>query len=284
MKLAAGVRAFDALEVVLFALHAYLIIISGDMPAISMVMQIKGHNGYSPCRMCKITGIRVPNSCSSVHYVPLDRSTHPDVCCSVTAIKKYDPRNLPMRTHKEMVAQGCEVQLALTAAEAERLAKSYGVKGVSILTYLSSISFPKSFPHDFMHLIWENTVKNLILLWMGEFKGINTGCESYELGLEVWKAIGKATAASGGTLPSAYCARPPNPVTERSACTADSWSFWTQYLGPVLLRQKFSKAKYYKHFVKLVKILRVCLQFEHSAQDIEDLRVGFESWVKEFKE
>ncbi|KAG1845842.1 hypothetical protein F4604DRAFT_1884249 [Suillus subluteus] len=245
--------------VVLFALHAYLIHISGDMP-------IKGHNGYYPCCMCKITSIRVPNSCSPVHNVPLDRSSHPEVRSLPTAIKKFNTRNLLMRTHIEMMAQGQEIQLALTAAEADCLAKSYGVKGVLILIYLSSISFPKSFPHNFMHLIWENTVKKLVMLWMREFKGIDTG---------LWEAIGKATAASGETLPV---------VTERSACTADTWSFWTQYLGPVLLRQNFSKAKYYKHFVKLVKMLHVCLQFEHTAQDVEDLQVGFESWVEEFKE
>ncbi|KAG2045323.1 hypothetical protein BDR03DRAFT_930275 [Suillus americanus] len=122
-----------------------------------------------------------------------------------------------------------------------------------------------------MHIIWENTVKNLVLLWTGGFKGIDTGRESYELGLEVWEAICKAMAGLGGTLPVVYCTRPPNLITERSACTADTWSFWTQYLGPVLLHQKFSKAKYYKQFVKLVKMLHVCLQFKHTSQDVEDL-------------
>ncbi|KAH7904628.1 hypothetical protein BJ138DRAFT_1018871 [Hygrophoropsis aurantiaca] len=135
-----------------------------------------------------------------------------------------------------------------------------------------------------MHLIWENVIKNLILLWTGEYKGMDTGQESYELGKDVWQAICEATATSGKTIPSAYCARPPNPDTERTMCTADTWSFWTQYLGPVLLQQKFSKQKYYKHFVKLVRMIRVCLQFELSEDDVQDLRIGFESWVKEFED
>ncbi|KIJ65988.1 hypothetical protein HYDPIDRAFT_87730 [Hydnomerulius pinastri MD-312] len=135
-----------------------------------------------------------------------------------------------------------------------------------------------------MHLIWENVLKNLISLWTGAFKGVDAGHESYELESDVWTAICEATAASGSTLPSAYCSRPPNPETERLMCKADTWSFWTQYLGPVLLRQRFSKLKYYKHFIKLVKMIRMCLQFELSTVDIAELRVGFASWVQEYED
>lgn len=283
LELAAGVWAFDPLEAKLFVLWAYLIIIAGDIPAISMVMRIKGHNGYAPCRMCEITGVGVPHSRNRVLYVPLNRSNHPDVQSSATAIKKYQALQLPRRTHQVMMTQAREVQLAPTHAEAERLAKTYGIKGIPILSFLSSVSFPVSFPYDFMHLIWENVVKNLILLWTGEYKGVDTGRETYELDKRVWEAICDATAASGSMIPSAYGARPPNPSTERSMCTADSWSFWTQYIGPVLLHRKFSKAKYYKHFIKFVRMIRVCLQFELLAKDISDLRDGFASWVDEFE-
>jgi hypothetical protein len=182
-----------------------------------------------------------------------------------------------------MMQQARQVQLAPTTAEAERLAKECGIKGIPVLSFLSSLSFPKSFPYDFMHLIWENVIKNLILLWTGEFKGLDVGLEDYELGESVWNAVCQAGANSGSFIPSAYGARPPNPATERSMCTADSWSFWTQYLGPVLLHRKFSKPKYYKHFVKLVHMVRVCLQFELSTTDISDLRTGFATWVEEFE-
>ena len=49
LKLAMGVSAYDALSRSLFALHAYLITCFGDIPAISMLMHIKGHNGLCPC-------------------------------------------------------------------------------------------------------------------------------------------------------------------------------------------------------------------------------------------
>jgi Transposase family tnp2. len=283
LRLAVGVRAYDVLLSSLFALRAYIIVASGDIPAISMLMRIKGHNGFSPCRACKITGVRVPGSRAATYYVPLDRSRHPDIRNSASATKKYDADNLPLRTHLEMLEQGREVQLAKTTAESERLSKQYGIKGVPILSYLPSLSFPASFPYDFMHLIWENLIPNLVLLWTGDFKGVDQGRESYELGKNVWEAIGEATATSGNTLPSTFCARPPNVAGDHSGCTADSWSFWTLYLAPVLLHKKFLKRKYYDHFVELVKLLHICLQFELSRDDVKALRVGFNMWVQKYE-
>ncbi|KAF9023215.1 hypothetical protein BDZ89DRAFT_893352, partial [Hymenopellis radicata] len=70
LKLAAGVRAFDILSEKIFALRAYLIVVFGDIPAVSMVMRMKGHNGVSPCRMCKITGLPIPDAAGTTHYVP----------------------------------------------------------------------------------------------------------------------------------------------------------------------------------------------------------------------
>lgn len=57
-QLQLGVRAYDGLEKQLFLLRAFLIIGAGDIPAITMLMNMKGHNGFCPCRICKITGIR----------------------------------------------------------------------------------------------------------------------------------------------------------------------------------------------------------------------------------
>ena len=135
-----------------------------------------------------------------------------------------------------------------------------------------------------MHLVWENLVDNLIMLWTGKFKGLDEGKEQYEIEASVWDAIGTATAQSGSTIPSAFGARPPNFTNQKSACSAETWSFWTQFLGPVLLRRKFRKQKYYNHFVDLVKLITICLQFELSDDDIQTLEDGFIQWVNDYKE
>ena len=281
-----GIATFDVERNELFALHAYLLVVFGDIPAIAMIMRMKGHNAIFPCRMCMIKGVRVPDTRNTTHYVPLNRENHPIVLADEDNIEIpiYNPAELPLRTHRQFLDQARHVQLAPTSAEEQRRAKACGIKGVPVLSLLPSLCFPSSFPFDFMHLIWENLIPNLILLWTGRFKGLDEGQEFYHLGHGVWEAIGEATKNSGSTIPAAYAtARPHNIAEDSSASTADSWSFWALYLGPVLLKGRFSQERYYKHFVKLIKLLRLCLQFEISKDELSEIRDGFEDWVRTYE-
>ncbi|THU94654.1 hypothetical protein K435DRAFT_667956 [Dendrothele bispora CBS 962.96] len=270
----------DALELVLFPLRAYLITCFGDIPAMSLLMKMKGHNGKRPCRMCMIEAVPGPDS--RTHYVPLDRSSHPNIADS-TKTTIYDPHNLPMRTEEQFMAQATEVESQHTKAAAERLSKQYGVKGTPILSKLGSLSFPKSVPYDFMHQIFENLLPNLVAHWTADFKGLDDGEEEYELANTVWQAVGLETEKAGDTIPSAYGGRVPNIQQHKSEMNAERWSFWALYIAPVVLRRRFQKPKYYQHFVKLVKLLNVCLQYEISKKEIDELERGFEEWVKEYE-
>jgi hypothetical protein len=180
MHLQHGIQAFDVLADKFFLLCSYLLLVFGDIPAMSMVMHMTGHNGFSPCRICKILGVQILDSANNTYYVPLDRSLHPDVANSESAIAIYDPAKLPLRTKEEMLSQAKEVQDALSKAQKDRLPKVYGIKGVSILLNLKAISFPLSFPYDFMHLIWENLIPNLVLLWTRGFKNLDEGVGEYQ--------------------------------------------------------------------------------------------------------
>ena len=62
LELANGMSTYDALSNSLFPLHAYVIAGFGDIPAVSMLMHMKGHNAVCPCRMCEIKGIRILDS------------------------------------------------------------------------------------------------------------------------------------------------------------------------------------------------------------------------------
>jgi len=286
LHLGAGITVFNSLSQSTFVLHAYLIAVFGDIPAVSLVMWMKGHNGQYPCHFCKIQGVRVPGLKATTHYVLLYHANHPTIQGSTdpSVIKIYDGAALPLHTHEEIHAQGECIDATFMKSRCEALAKEYGVKGCSIFFNLSSLKFPTCFPYDFMHLIWENIVKNLILLWTGKFKGLDEGSGCYQINSTVWATIGSATAASGSTIPGCYGAHPPNFIENRSSTTADTWSFWTLYLGPILLRQKFKDKKYYDHFVKLVGLLHKCLQFTLTMDDLSVLKRGFIDWVIVFKE
>jgi len=265
-RLAEGVRAYDAQSKSLFLLRAFLLIIFGDFPAISMLMNMKGVNGISPCRNCKIKAVPIPGDTRSTHYVPLTTNL----------------TNLG-RNHTELMADAKRVDEAESLAAANRIAKETGIKGTPILSTLDSVSFPQSFPPDFMHIAWENVTRSLIGLWTGDYKGIGEGKESYRIDASVWKEIGANGAASGSTIPSVYSPRIPDVSNKGSYLSADMWSFWMLYLAPVLLQNHFKKPEYFTHFIKLVHLFHICIQFEVCAAEIEELWVGFKEWVEEYE-
>jgi Transposase family tnp2 len=273
-KLSRGVPAFDAEHQRIFMLFAYLILAFGDMPALAKLLRLKGHNAISPCRACRILGIRNANSGKkrNPYYTPLHRPTG----------QSYDPLKLPLRTHDEFMRQAIQVAMSPSDAEEKRRAVSFGIYGVPLLSTLSSLSIPSSFPHDFMHII-ENIIPALISLWTGTYKGLDTGSEQYQIHKTVWEAIGQACTESGCTMPSSFGCRVPNIATERHHFIAESWFLFATLLGPVLLRQRFAQPTYYQHFVHLVKLINLCLKLEITITEIDEIEKGFAEWVQEYE-
>jgi hypothetical protein len=278
LELEAGVDAWDAKDERYVQLRAFLLLVFGDIPAVSMAMKMKGHNGICPCRFCEIRGVRIPGKKRSPYYVPLRHPTAPDGESSPA----YKPLNLPKRTHRTFMEQAREVAFTDAVGAREDLAKQYGIKGVSVLSRLSTVCFPDSFPYDFMHLIWENVMKNLFFMWFGDFKDLDTGSGNYKLSKEVAETIGRESVAAGASIPYAMGPAPPNPASDKVSWTADTRSFWTLHLGPPLLRNRLPEP-YYTHFLSLVKLLSTCLEFDMARDDLGTLRTGFADWVQEYE-
>ncbi|KAF7773523.1 hypothetical protein Agabi119p4_5690 [Agaricus bisporus var. burnettii] len=276
IQLEIGVKAFDAVSKSVFLLHAYLILVFGDIPAIALVMRMKGANGCSPCRVCKIAGVRGTNS--KTYYVPLRRDQVPH-----SNPPRYDPSRLPLRIHNELMDQAREVQSAPNQTISNQLAKQYGIKGIPILSTLSAVSFPESFPFDFMHLIWENLIPNLILFWTASFKDLDHRDQGYTIPPEAWKEIGASTASCKVTIPAAFGAPVPNIALLQSQMTSEMYSNWTLFIAPIVLRGRFCQPKYYQHFMKLVGLLKMCLEFEISGEMLDVIDQGFQAWVEDYE-
>ena len=186
---------------------------------------VQGQNGLSPCRTCNIKGISV----SRTYYVPLQRNNIPR-----TNPQQYDPSDLPTHTHEDFLEQAHAVEMAPSNSMC-------GIKGIPVLSCISLLFFPSSFPFNFMHLIWENLIPNLILFWTGEFKDLDHQNKSYVIAPHIWNAVGVTTAASGVTIPAAFGASVPNIVTKQSQMSAEMYSNWTLYIAPIVLRGRFKK-------------------------------------------
>jgi len=261
-QLAGGVKAYDALSGSHFNLHAFLLMVFGDFPAVWMLMKMKGVNGISPCRSCKINAVPIPSGKNRTYYIP--PSTN------LTGLG---------RSHTELMAQAECVDKASTKAEAEALSKEFGIKGRSILSEIDSLSFPQSFPPDFMHVAWENIMKTLVTLWSSDYKGLDKGAHKYHIEKAAWKEVGTRGAAASSTIPSMFGPRIPNIFEKGSYMSADMWSFWTQFLAPVFLRDSFEEPECYEHFIDLVYLFGLCLQRDISAADVDVIRCGFINWV-----
>ncbi|KAF8977094.1 hypothetical protein BDQ17DRAFT_1395011 [Cyathus striatus] len=109
-----------------------------------------------------------------------------------------------------------------------------------------------------MHLIWENLIPNLIHHWTGQFKGLDEGGEAYEIDKTCWNVIGEAMLWAGNTIPSVYGPCVPNISMDSS---------------------KFHKQCYYEHFVHLVRLLNICLQYNISNVESDEVESGFIQWV-----
>ena len=279
LKLAIGVPTYDALSSHCFALHAYLITAFGDIPAVSMIMHMKGHNSLCPCRMCEIWGICIPNLRNRTLYVLLSRCNHP----KPTDVVKYHLERLPLCSHDSFMAQANTVESVPTEVQREKLAKAYGIKGVPLLSALRSLRFPQSFPYDFMHLIWENLIPNLVLFWSGHYKGMDEG-QPYILNTDIWQVVGATSAEAMKTMPSSFGVAIPNPVKDCSYFTSSTWSVRSLFIAPTVLQNRFPEECYYKHFCSLVGILNLCLQFKISKKDIDDIKLGICKWVVNYEQ
>ncbi len=269
-KLMHGVPTFNREVLHSFVLRAFLLYVFGDMQAIAKLMQMKGVNGFSPCRMCHIHGV-APSGRSFPLYTPLFRPGG----------ASYDPTNIPLRSHSEFMHQAQAISSASTPAQSSQLSRESGINGIPLLATLSSISIPDSFPFDFMHLV-SNIITTLVAHWTGTFKELGGGDELYFISPEDWTAIGAACKSSGNTIPYAFGSRVPDIAKEQWQFKTENWFTFLTFLGPALLHGRLA-APYYKHFLKFVNIFNLALHYVLYDKDIQDLEEGCINWVKDYE-
>ena len=105
--------------------------------------------------------------------MPLDRSFFPG------SQDSYNSSALLLHNHASFFEQVEIVQSASTSKDFNTFSTKFGIKGVPLLSALSSLLFPTSSPYNFMHLIWANLISNLVLLWTGKFKDLDHDGQDY---------------------------------------------------------------------------------------------------------
>ena len=95
-----------------------------------------------------------------------------------------------------------------------------------------------------MHLFFENLVPNMIKHWTGKFKKLDQGTGHYRLDNNVWNEIGRLTAEATCTIPAAFVGTLPDIVQDQILYKAEAYSFWIQYIAPILLLDRLPQPYY----------------------------------------
>ncbi|KAJ7642387.1 hypothetical protein DFH06DRAFT_1097627 [Mycena polygramma] len=256
-------------------MHAYTIIGMGDILAVEKLLNIKGHNGFCPCRSCKMKGARNVTGGEKIYYIPL---AHPDVPGEPR--RSWNPSNLPLRQHNYIIDIADRLEKLESAGAKANLAFDEGIKGLPALRRVGSLDFVRSFPWDIMHLFFENIVRILVNLWSGNFKGMDTGSENYEISPDVWEEIWRETAEAVKDIPADFVR---SMADGPGKFTAESWCFWFIYMAPILLKGRFQDPKYHTHACDLVKIIKTCIAFTVTHTRISELRVEIITWLKTYE-
>jgi hypothetical protein len=92
----------------------------------------------------------------------------------------------------------------------------------------------------------------------------------------VWEAIREATFQTEETIPAAFGSHILNVASEKVNMIAETYSIWTLYLAPMLLKGHFLNEHYYNHFMKLVQLLAHCIDLEITYEEIDDFNQNFQ--------
>src|SRR5258706_11807896 len=161
------------------------------MHAMKHLLCLKGDNGICLYCMCKIQAIQDVAGGGTTYYAPL----HQPHQCGLPA-SSWDPRHLPYRKQECYQGELEEIKSASTKKRSKELSQRHGLNSKCSLLEIPSLRWAVTFPHDFMHLMFENHFKNKIHMWSGNYKGLSSGQEDYKIETVVWEQIGCETAGS----------------------------------------------------------------------------------------
>ncbi|POG82352.1 hypothetical protein GLOIN_2v1447159, partial [Rhizophagus irregularis DAOM 181602=DAOM 197198] len=252
-----------------FLLHAHILSWSGDTPGLTKLMQLTGHNSYKGCRFCDIRGIYL-NHVYFPTKPPMEKENE---------YERYDPENLPLRTHRQFKDRIFQLNQANSKRERKELETEFGIKGRSILFNLKAIHFPNSFPIDLMHLIYENIAYYMFKLWTGTFFNDNSdqNIGDYILSQSEWKIIGEEMHQARKEFPTCFGRPPRNIVLYHKGYKAKEWAAWITMYSLPLLKGRMPQ-KHYKGWAKFVNAVRLCQKLSLTSQDINDIRFLFQSF------
>jgi hypothetical protein len=303
IELAHSIPAFDASMSKVFTMHAFPTTIFGDMLAICKVMRFNGSNGECPCRECLIIGVLLwcqhyfPHTMPSNHPLLID--PEPSDSDDMEGHVKfwlyeqvpqtddnyqadYDVLDLLLRNHTCYLKMVRITAGLSSSKDQEQCQKATGIKGLSILARLGSIDFPRSFPHNIMHLLFLNVTKNMLNLWTDKYKNLNKYIEQFHISDNIYKRLCGELENCHGTFPSQFGRPFPDLYNRPADFTAENWLSFVTLTSSIVLHNHLLQ-DCLENWNVFVKATKLCIKLEITCEDVHEIRQLFADFVTEYK-
>ncbi|KIJ06008.1 hypothetical protein PAXINDRAFT_92621 [Paxillus involutus ATCC 200175] len=281
-----GLPIWDAARGLLYLSNIYILVATSDGPGLAYLNGLVGHQGRNGCRLyCGMPGRRKAGA--PTYYPVMKRpdgappgSDHPDVnpehfCCS-------------SETYMSNLAN---VLSSPNEAQYKKRRLQTGISKPSIFLGFPrgrTLSVPKIFGSDVMHLLSLNLPDLLLPLWRGTFE-----CDPGDVkstwhwaclaAQDVWKSHGERVAAAIVDIPGIY-GRPPRNPAEKIHSGYKAWEYhlYLYGLGPGLLHGILPDP-YWRHFCKLVRAVRLITQHSITRDELQTANRLFIEFTEEYE-
>ncbi|KAA8914894.1 hypothetical protein FN846DRAFT_770669 [Sphaerosporella brunnea] len=223
-----------------FSMRAYITIVGADMIGRAKLMHTMGNRCYSYCEYCSARGIW--NGSIYCPFTP--PADAPDEAKNRPGSEypwaTLNPTQLPLR--KDNLFRATARHIAKDMCDSCQ--KKHGIRGPTILQQLRSLDFPRSFPPDLMHLMYENVVPALFRHFRGVFFSSNVKRRSTVSGKNDWTVVGNAFEDSAGFYPFAFGDPLRNFTRHCHELKAAEWAIVTKQAAPIFLKTLLPEEDY----------------------------------------
>jgi hypothetical protein len=290
-----GLKIWDARKNTVFKSYIFVALATADGPGMACLNGCVGHSGKFGCRLyCPLSG---RHKTGGTHYYParqkptgftVEGCDHPDVDLQ-TLLENFNSQECIERYRanlKYVMSSANKTQYAERRLET-------GICKPSIFSGLPSkriLGIPGCFPLDIMHLPALNIPDLFLPLWRGTFecdKLSNDSKDNWEWKVlsdsTVWKTHGQMVANAKPYIPGSFD-RPPRNPAEKINSGYKAWEFLLYFygLGPALLF-RILPDKYWVHYCKLVRGIRILLQEEIHPEELKEAHEKLIEFSDEFE-
>ncbi|KAJ9105469.1 hypothetical protein QFC21_001840 [Naganishia friedmannii] len=160
--------------------------------------------------------------------------------------------DLPLRDHEQIAAMASRIEHGVDEDERKELQTNSGINGKRTYKTGQTLGSDKAKHQD-----------------------------AFVIPKGAWATIAKEISRSNHTTPAQTAPRVGN-ITKKSFWTAETYSYFLMFLGPVVLKGRLP-APYYAHFILLSGIAKRVTSQEISLQELPVLHRKIVVWVKAFE-